>query len=384
MTLLFIYLAGALVISFMCSVLESTLLSTPISYLSMMEEKGDKSAIRLKKYKTKIDRPLSAILILNTIANTMGAAGVGAQATIVFGNKYLGLVSAIVTLLILLFSEIVPKTIGANYWRKLTGVTANIIRGLIFITYPLVIVAEWITRLISKKKQEKTVSREEVSAMVNVGEEEGVFEKGENKIIQNLIRLDNVKAYDVMTPRVVAAIASENMTVKNFYKDPEFRHHSRIPVYADKQEYITGYILRSTALEYLADDKFNIRLGEIKRDITLYNEETSLSDIWESFLENKEQIGLIIDDYGCFQGIITMEDIIESILGLEIIDERDEASDMQQYAKERWEQRQKKYRTINLPEDPDDDNDKEDKERGEKEAYRTFSTKSDNRSQKQN
>lgn len=384
MTLLFIYLAGALVISFMCSVLESTLLSTPISYLSMMEEKGDKSAIRLKKYKTKIDRPLSAILILNTIANTMGAAGVGAQATIVFGNKYLGLVSAIVTLLILLFSEIVPKTIGANYWRKLTGVTANIIRGLIFITYPLVIVAEWITRLISKKKQEKTVSREEVSAMVNVGEEEGVFEKGENKIIQNLIRLDNVKAYDVMTPRVVAAIASENVTVKNFYKDPEFRHHSRIPVYADKQEYITGYILRSTALEYLADDKFNIRLGEIKRDITLYNEETSLSDIWESFLENKEQIGLIIDDYGCFQGIITMEDIIESILGLEIIDERDEASDMQQYAKERWEQRQKKYRTINLPEDPDDDNDKEDKERGEKEAYRTFSTKSDNRSQKQN
>lgn len=384
MTLLFIYLAGALVISFMCSVLESTLLSTPISYLSMMEEKGDKSAIRLKKYKTKIDRPLSAILILNTIANTMGAAGVGAQATIVFGNKYLGLVSAIVTLLILLFSEIVPKTIGANYWRKLTGVTANIIRGLIFITYPLVIVAEWITRLISKKKQEKTVSREEVSAMINVGEEEGVFEKGENKIIQNLIRLDNVKAYDVMTPRVVAAIASENMTVKNFYKDPEFRHHSRIPVYADKQEYITGYILRSTALEYLADDKFNIRLGEIKRDITLYNEETSLSDIWESFLENKEQIGLIIDDYGCFQGIITMEDIIESILGLEIIDERDEASDMQQYAKERWEQRQKKYRTINLPEDPDDDNDKEDKERGEKEAYRTFSTKSDNRSQKQN
>ena len=350
MTAFIITIIATILISFMCSVLEATLLSTPISYLQAKEDEGNKAAVRLKKYKGDIDRPLAAILVVNTIANTMGAAVIGAQAAKLFGSAAVGIVSAIMTVLILLLSEIIPKTIGATYWRSLTGVAAVIIKGLIVITFPLVIVAEWLTKLISRDEPEQTVSREEVSAMVNVGEEEGVFEQSENKIIQNLIKLDNVKAYDVMTPRVVAAVAPESMTLLEFYKDASFSHHSRIPVYADSPEYITGYILRSEALEMLAGDKFNVKLADIRRNISFFNEEISISDIWEGLLERKEQMGLIIDEYGCFQGIITLEDIIETIFGLEIIDEMDEVSDMQQYARERWEHRQKKYKRITLPE----------------------------------
>ena len=347
-------------VSFMCSILEATLMSTPISYLTMKEDEGNKSAKLLKKYKSDIDRPLAAILVLNTIANTMGAAIIGGLAARLFGSTAVGIVSAVMTVLILIFSEIIPKTIGASKWRNLTGFTARSISVLLVITYPLVIIAEWITRIVGSDDDEQTVSREEVSAMANIGEEEGVFEKSENKIIQNIIKLDDVKAYDVMTPRVVAAIAPEKMTLLQFYKDPAFNHHSRIPVYADSPEYITGYILRSEALEMLAGDQFKVRLGDIKRDITLFNEEVAISDIWEQLLKNKEQIGLIIDEYGCFCGIITLEDIIETIFGLEIIDEMDEVSDMQQYARERWERRQKRYRQIELPDDDKDDDDKDD------------------------
>ena len=347
-------------VSFMCSILEATLMSTPISYLTMKEDEGNKAAKLLKKYKTDIDRPLAAILVLNTIANTMGAAIIGGLAARLFGSTAVGIVSAVMTVLILIFSEIIPKTIGASKWRNLTGFTARAISVLIVITYPLVIIAEWITRIVGSDDDEQTVSRVEVSAMANIGEAGGVFEKSENKIIQNIIKLDDVKAYDVMTPRVVAAIAPEKMTLLQFYKDPAFNHHSRIPVYADSPEYITGYILRSEALEMLAGDQFKVRLGDIKRDITLFNEEVAISDIWEQLLKNKEQIGLIIDEYGCFCGIITLEDIIETIFGLEIIDEMDEVSDMQQYARERWERRQKRYRQIELPDDDKDDDDKDD------------------------
>ena len=357
MTAFILTILVTILASFLCSVLEAVLMSTPLSYLSMKEENGSKGAALLKKYKTDIDRPLASILVLNTIANTMGATIIGGLAAKLFGSTVVGLVSAVMTVMILVFSEIIPKTLGATYWRHLTGFTARAISVLIVITYPLVIVAEWITRIVGDDEDEQTVSREEVSAMANIGEEEGVFEKSENKIIQNIIKLDNIKAFDVMTPRVVAAIAPEKMTLAQFYKDPAFNHHSRIPVYADSPEYITGYVLRTEALEKLANDQFKVRLGDIKRDITLFNEEIAISDIWEQLLKNKEQIGLIIDEYGCFTGIITLEDIIETIFGLEIIDEMDEVSDMQQYARERWERRQKRYRQIELPDDDDEEDD---------------------------
>ena len=342
MVALLLFLSAALVISFLCSILESTLMSTPLSFITMREEEGYKPAVRFKEFKLEPDRPIAAILSLNTIANTIGSAGVGRQATILFGSEWFGLVSAVVTILILIFAEIIPKTIGTSYWKKLMGFASRTISILIILMYPLVMLVKLVSRLITPKDDDETaVSREEVSAMANIGEEEGVIEENENKIIQNLIKLDNVKAYDAMTPRVVSAIAPENMTVKDFYKDNRYLHHSRIPVYSDSPEFITGYILRSEALELLADDKFGVALSDIRRDIKFFNEETSLGDIWDELLQGKEQISAIIDEYGTFQGILTLEDILETILGLEIIDESDTVSDMQQYARERWQERQK-------------------------------------------
>ncbi len=351
LTLLLIFLFGAMGISFLCSILESVLMSTPLSYITMREDAGFKPAKRFKEYKTDNGKPIAAILSLNTIANTIGAAGVGAQAA-TFGGNWFGIMSALTTILILIFSEIIPKTIGTTYWKRLMGFTARTIRVLIVLMYPLVLLIGLLTKMFSRRgEDETTVSREEVAAMADVGEDEGVLDEDENKIIQNVIKLDDVKAYDVMTPHSVAAVAPESMTLKEFYKVEEYSHFSRIPVYADDPEYITGYILRSDALEDLAEDKFNKKLKDIKRDIPLFNEEQSVSEIWDSLLKHKEQIAIIIDEYGGFQGILTLEDIIETILGLEIIDENDEVSDMQQFARERWQQRQRRFKSIRLPED---------------------------------
>lgn len=323
-------------------------MSTPISFITMKEEEGYKPATLFKKYKQDMDRPIAAILSLNTIANTVGAAGVGHQSTIVFGDAFFGVVSAVTTLLILVFSEIIPKTIGTSYWKKLMGFTVSCLRVIIFLMYPVVSLIRLLSKLFASKESELTISREEVSAMVNVGEEEGVFEESENKIIQNLIKLDNVKAYDAMTPRVVASIAPETMTFREYYEDEAYEHHSRIPVYGDSPDYITGYVLRSDILEELTEDKFDVMLGDVRRDISFFNEEMSISEIWENMLQRKEQIGIVIDEYGSFSGILTLEDIIETIFGLEIIDENDEVTDMQQYAKDRWEKRQKRFKKIQL------------------------------------
>ena len=336
MTLLFIYLLGAMSISFLCSVLEATIMSTPISYITMREDEGYKAATKFKKFKQESSRPIAAILSLNTIANTIGAAGVGAQATAVFGSKWFGLVSVITTILILVFSEIIPKTIGTTRWKSLMGFATRVISVLIVILYPLVILVEGLTKLVTPKDQESAVSREEVSAMANVAEEEGDLEEDENAIIQNLINMDEIDAADAMTPRVVCATAPESMTMRAFYKDKKYLHHSRIPVYEKDDEYITGYILRMDALQLLAEDKFDKTLGSIKREIASFRENTPLDQIWDEMLSKDEQIAIIIDEYGSFQGILTLEDVIETLLGSEIVDEKDTVRDMQQFAKDRW------------------------------------------------
>ena len=339
MALLLLFLLGAMAVSFLCSILEATLMSTPISYITMREEEGYKPATRFKEYKQDSSRPIAAILSLNTIANTIGAAGVGRQATIIFGSEWFGLVSALMTILILVFSEIIPKTLGTTRWKSLMGFATRAIRVLIFVMYPLVLLIELLTKLITPKEVESAVSREEVSAMANVAEEEGDLEEDENTIIQNLISMDEVKAFDVMTPRVVCEIAPESMTLKAFYKNKRYRHHSRIPVYADNDEYITGYILRMEALQLMAEDKFDLTLGEIRRDVATFDEDTTLDVIWDEMLSKDEQIAIIINEYGSFQGIITLEDVIETLLGSEIVDEQDTVRDMQQLALERWKKR---------------------------------------------
>lgn len=336
---LILFLLGAMSISFLCSVLEAVLMSTPISYITMREEEGYVPAKKMKSFKQNSSRPIAAILSLNTIANTVGAAGVGRQATLVFGSEWFGLVSAVTTILILVFSEIVPKTIGTHGWRSLMGFATSAISVLIVIMFPFVWLIEKIQNLIAPKDNETTVSRDEVSAMANVAEEAGDLEEDENEIIQNVINLDEIKAYDVMTPRVVCAIASESMTLRDFFKDKKFKSHSRIPVYSDNDEYITGYILRMDVLQLVAEDKFDKTLSEIRRDIASFNEDTPMDKVWDEMLEHDEQISIVIDDYGSFQGILTLEDVIETIMGSEIVDERDSVRDMQQLALAQWKKR---------------------------------------------
>lgn len=341
MGLLLLYLIGALSISFLCSILEAVLLSVPMSFVSMLETEGRKGAPLLKKYKQNIDKPIAAILSLNTISHTVGAAGVGAQSNAVFGSQFFAVTSAVLTLLILVFSEIIPKTIGAAYWRSIAIPCARIIHVLVIITYPLVIMSEFITHIFSRNKQQASVSREEVSAMVNVGAEEGVFEKKENSMIQNLLKLDDISARDIMTPSSVAEIAEESMTLREFYRNEAFRQFSRIPVYNEENDdYIKGYVLRQAILEKLAEDKFDLRLSDIIRPVLTFQETDNVSKIWERLLAKKEHISIIIDEYGCFRGIVTMEDVIETMLGTEIVDEKDRVTDMQELAREKWQQEQ--------------------------------------------
>lgn len=341
MTLLLVFLLGSMAISFLCSVLEAVLMSTPISYITMREEEGYAPATRMKLYKQDSSRPIAAILALNTIANTIGAAGVGRQATIIFGSEWFGLVSAVTTVLILIFSEIIPKTIGTTHWKSLMGFCTGSIRVMIWLLYPIVICVELLQKALTRDSQENSISREEVGAMADVAEESGELDEDENEIIQNLINIDDITASEAMTPRVVAAIAPESMKIKSFYKDRRFLHHSRIPVYADNDEYITGYILRMDALQLMAEDKYDMTLGDIRRTVESFTEETPIEQVWDKMLEQKEQIAIIINEYGSFQGILTMEDVIETILGDEIVDERDAVIDMQQLAREKWSRRSK-------------------------------------------
>ncbi len=348
MALLIFYLFLALFVSFVCSIMESVLLSTPRSFLIVKEEEGKTWAKTFFNFKTNIDKPLSAILSLNTVAHTVGAAGVGAQAIKVFGEASFGIVSAILTILILVITEIIPKTVGARYWRKLAMISAYTIKGMIFLTYPLVLASAFITRKTTKNKPQHTTSREEIAALANIGADEGVFTSNEYKVIENILLLKNVRANVIMTPRVVVAVANETLTMEEFLENKDYLRFSRIPVFSENEENITGYVIRQNVFEKLAEDHHNQKLEEIKREILIVPNTIELFALWEKLLEKKEHIALIVDEYGGFDGIVTMEDIIETLLGLEIIDEKDSVTDMQEYARLRWKKRQAKYKTLDL------------------------------------
>ena len=338
--LIYIIMFVSIALSALCSTLEATLLSTPLSYITGLEEQGVKGAARLKKLKQSPDRPISAILCLNTIANTVGASIVGSLVYEVYGDPLVGIFSTIFTLMILIFSEIIPKTVGTSYWRSLALPASVIINGMIFIAFPLVWILERLQKRISSRSTQVSVSREDISAMVSVATEEEVIEKEEKKMIQNLLKLDELTAHEIMTPSAVVEMAEGNMSIREFY-DSDLTH-SRIPVYDDENdEYVIGYVLRQEILEKMAEDKFTTRLHDILRPIMTFSEDDSVADIWEKMLAKKEHISVILDEYGSVRGIVTLEDVIETMLGQEIVDETDEVVDMQEYAKEQWEKAQK-------------------------------------------
>ena len=335
MIILFTYFFVALFVSTLCSIAESVLLSVTISFVKTKEEQGSKSARLLKRFKEDISRPLSSILSFNSIATIVGAAGVGAQATMLWGEAYLGIVSAVLTVIMLFVSEILPKSIGARYWRSLATPVVLIVNVMIYIMYPVVWISRWINKLISVKEPQEKLSREEIAALTEIGFEEGIFAESESKTIKNLIRSRSIKANEIMTPRTVAVTIKDNTLLSNFFDHPDVRRHSRFPLYNKNPDNITGYVLKYDIIDRLSKGDNNIPVSEIRRPIVITFENISIPKLFDILLQKKEQIAVLIDEYGGMSGIVTLEDIIETIFGLEIIDERDVQADLQQLAKEK-------------------------------------------------
>ena len=336
MSLLLTYFFLALSISFLCSIAESTLLSVSVSFVRTLEVKGNKRAKSLKKLKENIDRPLSSILSFNTIANIVGAAGVGAQATKIWGEAYFGVVSATLTIIMLLLAEIIPKSIGARYWRNLAIPVTMMVNVMIYIMYPVVWASKGITRMVSGNRPQKKVSREEIAALTEIGLEEGIFAESESKTIKNLIRSRSVKAHEIMTPRTVVAAIAENTPLSVFFDNPKVIGYSRFPTYDKNSDNITGYVLKYDITDRLNKGQADLLIRDIRRPVIICYENISVPKLFDNLLQKKEQIAVLIDEYGGMSGIVTLEDIIETIFGFEIIDERDTQADMQQLAKEKW------------------------------------------------
>lgn len=350
MTLLLFYLFLAVGVSFLCSILEAVLLSVTPSFVAVMERENEKSGKILRELKKDVDRPLAAILSLNTIAHTIGAAGVGAQAIVVFGSAYVGITSAILTLLILVLSEIIPKTLGATYWKKLAGFAARTTRILIYIIYPLVLLSKGITKWLSGTKNQPSVSREEFSAMAEIGFEEGVFGEEESNIFKNLIRFRSLRIKDIMTPRIVVVKFDENKTINDIFDSHEELRVSRMPVYGDSEEDITGYILKNDLYYNLSKGEGEKKMKDIKREVLILPETLSLKLLFERLLKKQEHIAVVVDEYGGFSGVVTMEDVVETLLGMEIVDEIDAIEDMQKLARQKWRERAKKLGIV-LPDE---------------------------------
>lgn len=362
MGLLLLYVALAVGVSFLCSMMEAVLLSVTPSYVAALEREGSTVGERLHAFKENVDRPLAAILSLNTIAHTVGAAGVGAQAAIVFGEAYTGVIAGILTLLILVVSEIIPKTLGAVYWRTLAPAIVRLLVPTIILMWPLVKLSQGLTRLLSRGATEVSFSREEFTALAELGEEEGVFEEKESRILRNLFRFNSLRVGDVMTPRTVVFDLPEDETIGDVVEEHEEFRFSRIPVHDQDPDDVTGYVLKDEILLRAAQEELDVRLEEIARDILVVRENLPLPDLLERLLDRLEHIALVVDEYGGMSGIVTMEDVVETLLGLEIVDEADSVEDMQDLARQQWFQRARELGMVSeealggsSPSESDDD-----------------------------
>ncbi len=342
MLLLITYVLIALFFSFFCSIIEAVILCVTTAHIALLEQENEHLGALLRKLKEDINRPLAAVLTLNTIAHTVGAVGAGAQAAIVFGSAYVGIISAVLTLLILVFSEIIPKTLGANYWRLLAPFTAYSLKILVWLFYPFVILSEKLTRNMAKGQTLSGFSRGEFVAMAELSAEEGELAQQEKNIVEHLLRLRDTRVKDSMTPRPVVFSLRESISVEEFFHKYDHIRFSRIPIYGSDKKEINGFVLRSDVLLAQARGNTDSILKTYRRDMAALLDSMSMSQAFEEFLRSRAHIMLVVDEYGGMQGILTLEDVLETLLGLEIVDEGDKAVDMQKLARRLWKRRAKK------------------------------------------
>lgn len=366
MGLLIFYAFISIVFSFLCSILEAVLLSITPTFLNIKKAEGKTYAKTLEWLKNDVDKPLIAILTLNTIAHTVGAILVGVQAKNVYAREFgtttreifgvviteeilVGLVSTVMTILILVASEIIPKTIGATYWKQLANFAAKSLKIMVLgLKWSGVMwLLQLFTRLIGKQGPHGSfLSREDFEVMTDLAQKEGVFQDSESTVIKNMLKFDEIKVKDVMTPRAVMKIAPESQSIEEFYEKNNKLRFSRIPVFGERVDVITGFVLKDQILEELVSDNGKIPLEEIKRELLVAKRETPIPQLLETFIEKREHIALVVDEYGSVAGLVTMEDILETLLGLEIMDESDNVADLQQLARKKWEERAKRTGLI--------------------------------------
>lgn len=346
MTLLVLYLSLAILVSFLCSILEAVLLSSSNSYIeSLSKDQNEHLVNKLKGLKSNIDKPISSILTVNTFAHTMGAAGVGAQAQILFGEEWQALVAFVVTLLILYFSEIIPKTIGALYWKKLLVPSAYVISFMMTISAPFTWFSSFLTNYISRnKKHQSNFSRDEIMAVVAMGEREGAILSKESNLIENLLKLKNIKAKDIMTPRSVVFSMSASTTIEEAVEDDRMYIHSRIPIYKDTLDDVVGIVFSQRILEESNEDNDSMTLESISHEVHMVSENIPVPNLIDQFVKRKTHLFIVYDSYGQTVGVVTLEDAIETLLGVEIVDEMDEIEDMQLFAKDRSKKFQDKMK----------------------------------------
>ena len=353
-SLLIIFFLIALLFSFLCSLWEAVLLSITPSYAQIKLKEGTSVGNQLQLFKQNIDQPLAAILTLNTIAHTVGALGVGSQAAQIWADSNPIITGFIVpagmTMAILIFSELIPKTLGANYWKQLCNFTVKSLVLLIKALYPLVWFSQILTKMLKKDKAQAVFTRSDFLAMAELGEQEGVFAQTESHLINNVLQFNSVLVTDVMTPRTVVIKVEENKSIASFYEANKNLRVSRIPVYeVGQQDHIQGFILKNELLEKMLANEGDQPVSSILRPISLIKEDYPIPDLFNDFLEKREHIAVVVDQFGGMSGIVTMEDVIETMLGREIIDEMDNTEDMRELARKRWKKRAEALGLLEQP-----------------------------------
>ena len=336
MNTLFFYFFLALGVSFLCSLLESIILSITHSHVAVLAKTGSQAGRLLENMKENINKPLAAILTVNTIANVVGAAGVGAQTMKLFGSEWVAILTGLLTLCILIFSEIIPKTLGTVYWRPLAGPAVYMIKGLIYMTYPFVFLSNYFSKIFTSSNHQQKVSRQEVVAMAEMGEDEGSIREKESDIIENLFNLNDVVAEDVMTPRSVVFALQKDSTVGDVVGEHTPIAFSRIPIFDKDMDDILGFVHRYDLVNKQAEDQFHIKMKDILEPIHTVKQEDSIASILDEFVRRRQQIFMVIDEFGTTTGLITLEDAIETLLGVEIVDEHDSVVDMRKLATEKF------------------------------------------------